>query len=396
MPPSNSKYFFANLTLISCISLISLSFALSRFLLTSSASGIISNLLVVICVCQIIYAILVLIESPVRSSQDLWVCATLLICGALPFLFKGVLAGNPLTWFLSNVALAAFYISAKFISLKLIWQIMGALNIASLLTVALGPLAFSEDTRSVLFASRLTGILGHPNVTAFMAVCTIVLGLHLGKRISPYMLSAGLVTLATFSLTSFLALIAGVIVLVVLRTQRQRSFALTLSLAVMAFPIVGVIGLGLNLSPELFTNRSSIWSWLKSYGSPPTTGFGLGFLNQQQAAGEVVWVHAHNQLMMSYFTQGIVGLIAISALLLFVMKGMKDDSLSSALFVMLCVECTTEIPLFLDYPSGRWIGTVVVLILIKKFRDYKPVLEDITFMVAKIKAKSPEKDQLET
>jgi O-antigen ligase len=273
---------------------------------------------------------------------------------------------------------------------------MGLLNIASLLTVALGPLAFSEDTRSVLFATRLTGVLGHPNVTAFMAVCAIVFGLHLGKRISTYLVVAAIVTLATFSLTSFLALISGLVVLKILRTSRQRGIALKLSLAIMALPMIGVIGLGWSLNPELFTNRTSIWSWLKSYGAPPPFGYGLGFLNQRQAAGEVLWVHAHNQLMMTYFTQGIVGLLVVVTLLLLLLKNSKFEPLSSSLFVMLCIGCTTEIPLFLDYPSGRWLGCVVILILIKKYRDHNPVLDDTTLNVAKIKAKSPEKDQLET
>lgn len=396
MPLPKPRHIFSNVTLIGCVSLITLNFILSRFLLESSASSLVLNLLVVLCTSQIIYAILVSLESPPSSNRDIWVCVMLVACGVLPLIFKGVLVGNPLTWFLSNVTLAAFYICAKFISVKLVWQLLGALNIGSLLTVFLGPLAFSEDTRSVIFASRLTGVLGHPNVTAYMAVCTIVLGLYLGKKFTIYMLCAALVTVATFSLTSFLALFAGLIVLVVFKKPRQRLFVSKLALGASSFPLVGVIVLGLNLGPDLFTNRSSIWSWLRSYGTPPPTGYGLGFLNQQQAAGEVVWVHAHNQLMMNYFTQGIVGLLVVCGLLIFLMNGAEHNQLSSALFVMLCVECTTEIPLFLDYPSGRWIGAVLVLVLIRSFRDHKPVLDNITLTVARIKAKSPKKDQLET
>jgi len=387
---------FSNIMLAGCVSLISLNYFVTRFLGGTSASVWISNLLVVLCLGQLLYSLAALHASSFESRKDFWVTSLLVICGILPFLFKGGLGGNPFTWFLSNVTLAAFFLTGKSISRKVLWNLLGALNVGSLLSATLGPLAFSDDSRSLLFASRLTGILGHPNITAFLAVCTIVFGLYLGKRITPYTVSALLVAMATFSITSFFALLAGLAIIVLLKTARQRSFAINSALVAMAVPIIGVLVLGWDLNPELFTSRSSIWSWLKAYGAPPPSGFGIAFLNQQQAAGQVTWVHAHNQLFMSYYTQGIIGLAVISLLLILLVRGTKFNSLSSALLVMLFIEGTTEIPLFLDYPAGRWVSTVVVFVLIKNYKNYNPDLESMTRTVAKIKAKSPRIDHPET
>jgi hypothetical protein len=387
---------FSNIMLAGCVSLISLNYFVTRFLGGTSATVWISNLLVVFCLGQLLYSLAALHASSFESRKDLWVPSLLVICGILPFLFKGGLGGNPFTWFLSNVTLAAFFVAGKSISRKVLWNLLGALNVGSLLSATFGPLAFSDDSRSLLFASRLTGILGHPNITAFLAVCTIVFGHYLGKRITLYTVSALLVAMATFSITSFFALLAGLTIIVLLKTARQRIFAINSALAAMAVPIIGVLVLGWNLNPELFTSRSSIWSWLKAYGAPPPSGFGIAFLNQQQAAGQVTWVHAHNQLFMSYYTQGIIGLAVIYLLLILLVRGTKFNSLSSALLVMLFIEGTTEIPLFLDYPAGRWVSTVVALVLIKNYKNYNPDLENMTRTVAKINAKSPKIDHPET
>lgn len=387
---------FSNIMLVGCVSLISLNFFATRFLGGTSASGLISNMLVVLCLGQLFYSLALLQSSSFESREDFWVAPVLVICAVLPFVFKGELGGNPFTWFVSNLALAAFFVAGKAISKKVIWNLMGALNVGSLMSAALGPLAFSEDSRSLLFASRLTGILGHPNITAFLAVCTIVFGLYLGKKITVYTVSALLVALATFSITSLFALIAGLVITGLLKTVKQRSFVINSALAAMSFPLIGVIVLGLKLNPELFTSRSSIWAWLKSYGSPPPSGFGLSFLNQQQAAGQVTWVHAHNQLFMSYYTQGIIGLAIIAFLLILLIRKTKFEPLSSALLVMLFVEGITEIPLFLDYPSGRWISTVMVFVLIKNYKNYKPDLDNKTLTVPKITDRSPKGDQFST
>ncbi len=275
---------------------------------------------------------------------------------------------------------------------------LGILNIGSLLTSFLGASAFSEDTRSLLFPFRLTGLLGHPNVTAFVAAITVVYGIHRNQMKSPILISAVVVLGATFSLTSVFCVITGLSILLLGRYRKIASSVSAFTMLVAASPIIGVLVLGLNLNPELFTNRSSIWTWLREYGSPPFGGFGLGFLNLQQVSGQVLWVHAHNQALMSFYTLGIAGLVSLTCLAIILLRLLTTSfsPITGACVAMLAIEATTEVPLFIDFPAGRWLATVFLLAIAFGHSIYSPVLRTRTRTVRSVKKISPRTDQFST
>jgi hypothetical protein len=352
-------------------SFVCLSFVSQRFFQNQQFSEFINTALVLAVLVSLAVAFFFTRGSTQNFGFEKKILIALVSTSFVPLLLPATYPGNSLTWIIATIGAACFFFMSRHMSGLTVWHLLGWLNIGSILTIFLGPSAFSEDVRSIIFSARLTGLLGHPNVTGFLAAVTVVYALDKNRLLSLYSLSAMFVVVVTFSLTSIGCLLIGSLIILLQRSGKRSIPILSkllfwVSTLVAVAPFIGVVLLNLRLTPELLTNRASIWNWLKDNGLPPLEGFGAGFLSTFQSAGVVPWSHAHNQFFMSYFSHGLLGLFLVSLFIYFLARGVWESSSPPALafFSMLMIESTTEIPLFLDYPGGKWIATVIVLIII--------------------------------
>lgn len=268
-------------------------------------------------------------------------------------------------WVITHLCLMALLLSVRFISLDFISTILRIGMAASIWTLAGGANALSIDERSLFFLDgRLRGVFGHPNMTGLIAVAAFLLALgNLRWRRTDLILSLTVIAAAA-SLTSLVAAVIGLAAWLI-RHQAARITVWIVGVISLFVPAVLTVILGSRLDPTLFTGRTAAWQWALSLDSPPLTGMGIGLFEKLGAGKWVQWYHTHNQVIMDYISGGIP-LVLATVILLAVVGYRAAIAVDGRQFVTWCVlilQCATEVPLVLSYPSGAMFSTAVLLIL---------------------------------
>ncbi|WP_160318869.1 O-antigen ligase family protein [Arthrobacter sp. ERGS1:01] len=290
-----------------------------------------------------------------------------LVTGIIPFLSGPALyEGNTIVWFQSHVIFAVLILFSPYITFEDIYRIFIFVSLFSILTVLAGAGAFSIDDRTGLFTQgRLRGVLGHPNITGMAGAVLILISVSSQKVRIFGAIIGSIVVLGSFSFTSIVALL---IALVVSRTRYQKMFQwyLLAGLVVLLTPALLVERRSGFLNPDQFTGRTGIWEWAMAQLSVPLEQRGLGFFRLLQEQGAIPWSHAHNQVIMDLVSGGFLlaatGVLFITSMAFDLNR--KHNKFGIMLWLVLVVQALTEIPLFLDYPSGRLLYLVLITALI--------------------------------
>lgn len=271
--------------------------------------------------------------------------------------------GNTLYWVSAHLIALGAVLAHGHLRQSDVRATLRVLMLVSLLSLA-GPRAFSYDVRVVLpLPGRLTGALGHPNVTGPAAGLLLLLTPpRLRWRVVLDLALATLVLLLTLSYTALVALTVAAALLRV-RSQQVRRPIVPLGVILMAAPWLlvrfapGIIG------PELFTGRGAIWEWALKVHKESWQGLGIGLFGQLRGSVlPIKWFHAHNQFVMDWITGGWVLALATSAVVLGLGLGARaaTDRRALSCWLVLVLTSFTEVPFFLDFPGAR-VYLVVVL-----------------------------------
>lgn len=304
----------------------------------------------------------------IDRSQEPWVPVSVLsVSAVLPFLHEDVVyATDNRNWLITHVALIAILLSSKFISFEFIGLVLRIGMIASLVTLVGGATALSADERSLfLLDGRLRGIFGHANMTGLVAVATLLLALGNGRRWrkTDVLLSAIVIAAAT-SLTSLVA--AGIGLAAWLVTGRAGKYAVwAVGMVSLFIPTAVVLAMGTQLDPGLFTGRTAAWQWALSLDVPSLTGLGIGLFAELGSGKLVPWFHTHNQVIMDFVSGGWP--LVCTTVLLLAAVGLRavraSDRRQLVMWSILILQCATEVPLVLNYPSGAMFSTSIILLL---------------------------------
>lgn len=305
-------------------------------------------------------------EGSVRHRATQLPVVALSISAVLPFLSPNVVfATDNLSWLLTHIALIAILMCAQFISFDFIASILRAGMIASLVTLVGGASALAADERSLfLLDGRLRGVFGHANVTGLIAVATLLLALGGGKWKKTDLLLSAVVIAAATSLTSLFAAMVGLATWFL--TQRFLKLAVwAIGMISIFIPAAAVFLLGARLDSTLFTGRTAAWQWALSLEVPELTGLGIGLFAELGSGKLVPWFHTHNQVIMD-FVSGGWPLVSATVLLL-ASVGLRavlaSDRRQLVMWSILVLQCATEVPLVLNYPSGAMFSTAVILLV---------------------------------
>lgn len=189
---------------------------------------------------------------------------------------------------------------------------------------------FLPDTRSLkLFGwddhyYRLIGVLFDPGFTGIIMVFLVFLALGIGKSFTQKLLTAGIPLLAlflTYSRTSYLALLAGVMTYIFLKKKYKLGTGLIIAFFIALFFLPKFNSEGTNLlrTYSLF-DRVETWNQgFKIYSKSPILGVGfntLRYLKKDLGYLDENWLASHSAsgIENSYFfvlaTTGILGLSA--------------------------------------------------------------------------------------
>ncbi|MCZ4518046.1 O-antigen ligase family protein [Rhodococcus ruber] len=243
----------------------------------------------------------------------------------------------------------------------------------SLVAIAMLPNAFNTDeSRTLLGFSRLEGILPHPNAMAAVAGMSIVA--ELAHRRASWWLAPSLIALALAqSSTGWVGLVLAVPFLL---GRLGKAFRISLlviassaALLYMAVPLIFADRVKALLPPNYQTlnGRTEIWeaAIVGGYRGNEVFGYGPQLLDD---AFRAVWApsftvggQAHNQIVQTLAGQGVLGLVALVAMLV-VMVGIglrfwrEGGGLGMAATVLLVARMSTETPL---RPTGADINTTL-------------------------------------
>lgn len=290
----------------------------------------------------------------------------LAISGVLPFLSPQVAyPADNRDWLITHLCLVSVLLSVRFLSLEFISTILRIGMVASICTLIGGANALSVDERSLfVLDGRLRGVFGHPNMTGLIAVAAFLLALGSRRwRKTDLVLSLSVIAAAA-SLTSLVAAVVGIAAWL-LRNQAARMLVWFAGLVSLFVPALLTLMLGSRLDPTLFTGRTAAWQWALRLDSPPLTGLGIGLFEKLGAGKWVQWYHTHNQVIMDYISGG-VPLFLTTVILLAVVgyrAAVASDKRQFVTWCVLVLQCATEVPLALSYPSGAMFSTAILLIL---------------------------------
>lgn len=337
-----------------------------------SVSGVLPTAVSIVVGLCLLVLTMRLIEGANVPRAQLSLMLIVAVSGAMP-IFVGVTPGAQIgDWVYAHMTLSALLLVADLVSARTIRSALSFIMVASLLTMFLGSAAFSVDERSVFEGGRLTGVLGHPNITGVAAALAIVCYIFTAKRFERVLgvALATVVGIGSVSITSIVALAAAL--LVAFFGRRLANLIVVLGLAVFMVPLVIVMTSRSGLDLSLLTGRVEIWAWLAATDINSAVGNGLTFFTDLRSSHDIVWFHAHNQALMDFTTQGVPGII-LSFLTLAILgfAFARKEPLRLAAWVILVTHATTEIPLFLDHPSGRLmlLGAFVLVMCSSDVRD---------------------------
>lgn len=298
-----------------------------------------------------------------------------LLSGLLPIV-QYLLNGHSIeiSWLIAHAVLFLFIFLRPAYDLQILFRCLVLVMILSIGTMFLGQAAFSLDERNVFASGRLTGVLGHPNLSGMAAAIAIVVAIHLGRARSLQMALSLVVLVGSLSLTSMVCLAVGLALIATAPSRQWRNLVIFGGVAAYLAPATWVFA-GMNsLSSDLFTGRVAVWEWVANQPFNRAIGEGLNVFTSHSAIGAIPWVHAHNQFLMDLASGGIV--LAALTVSLFVALGKRanvsGNLLALAIWGMLLVQSITEVPLFADYFGGRLILTLVAILLITAGAQVKP------------------------
>jgi hypothetical protein len=258
-------------------------------------------------------------------------------------------------------------------------------NAFSLLSILFGEKAWSEDGRLefLKLPGRLSGLFGQPNVTALCAAFTIFCILKNTTKYSALHFIIGIITLIlTASLTVLFGILFAILIVLVYNFVGQK-LAFILSLSILVFSIVypfTIRGYEVNfLTTNKFTGRVAIWEWTKKLIFTPGFEPNIDLFNTHFASlsSHIPWFHAHNQFLMNWATGGqMMALAGVSlplSLILIAFSRSKGSSTSAMVLIILLVNLTFEVPLFLDKLDSR---ALLLILVIHKVSERTPEEEN--------------------
>lgn len=312
------------------------------------------------------------VEGLDRGNQPWIPVLVLTISAIIPFLNAGAsFPTDNRNWLITHLALIAIILSTQYFSYRFIAAVLRAGMVASLATLVGGAAALSVDERSLfLLDGRLRGVFGHANMTGLVAVAALLLALGSSrwKRLD-LVLSVSVIAAAT-SLTSLFAAGVGLAVWFV-RKPPTRLFVWVVGILSLFVPAAAVQILGSHLDPTLFTGRTAAWQWAMALDVPPFRGLGIGLFEALGSGKLVPWFHTHNQVIMDYVSGGWP--LALATVLLLISVGYwaatSSDRRQLVMWSVLVLQCATEVPFVLNYPSGSMLSTAIILLLIVRARQ---------------------------
>lgn len=238
--------------------------------------------------------------------------------------YAGLPVGRLSFWAIPLIFLVAWQYRVRYgDSLRLLALVSLAVCGASLLLAYVEPsAAFFDEARVARFLSteRLAGVTEHPNALGLLAALGVVLWWYwkpwLGLPI------CGVALIASDSRTAWLACAAAFIVIFVAGRHRERPF----SPAQLVFGGVLLVAVAWFLvtyaAPEqqqelTFTGRVEVWEFVGSHwDQSPVIGHGPGVWQELISGGQLpIWAgQAHNQLLQTLYTTGLVGVVLLLAL----------------------------------------------------------------------------------
>lgn len=246
-------------------------------------------------------------------------------------------------------------------------------NSFSLFSIFLGEKAWSKDDRLQFLdlPGRLTGLFGQPNVTALCAAFTILcLNRKHRKHFGFHLLIATIVLLLTASLTVIFGILFAMLVVLSYR-YIGKTVALLSSFSILVFSVVYPFTLRESevnfLTANQFTGRVAIWGWTKNVITTPGFKPNLNLFNEHLSSlsSHIPWFHAHNQFLMNWATGGLVmATFGVTLpLILIVLAFNQDERLKTgvAAIIILVVNLSFEVPLFLDKLDARTLLLVLVI-----------------------------------
>lgn len=239
---------------------------------------------------------------------------------------------------------------------------LGVIVYASLATLMVSPeWATSPATSTGVLAPlpfRLLGVTPHPNALAPAALTFMVLGLGNSTRVEIVnRLAASATLLLTGSLTGWLA---ALVVSIYLASTAKRNRLTPVARMGLSLLLVGLLAGSAVLVPPVLseqeqarlatgTGRTALWSlsW-EVWTASPILGQGTGVFGEGSLTRDrFAWAgHAHNQVLQTLATTGIVGLVAL-AFYLAVLIRLAREARSRVLVAMLAIHLTrflTESP----------------------------------------------------
>lgn|GEM_PF-6223318 len=274
------------------------------------------------------------------------------------------------SWFF----LACSALCAVFIDLNFIVKILQFCLSYSLMTVVLGNVAFSPDSRLVNFGfnGRLVGFFGHPNVTSFAAIILFSLTIKLKLKFR-WLLVSLMILFLTASFTGLIALVGGILVAIFERNTPKRLTIIIGLIIILAIPVIPFLfnsRITTLTDLRLFSYRVEIWHWciqqltLSGYHAMPNI-FITNFQSQL-----IFWNHAHNQFLTDLITGGLIKAI-LTLILLFIClivcvnsNNRLGSSYSLVIWTSLAITSITEVPLYMDKLDSRALLFSIFLICI--------------------------------
>jgi O-antigen ligase len=209
---------------------------------------------------------------------------------------------------------------------------------------------------------RLFSTFFDPNFTGIILACTIILGIHVWQRKQSKYIVAGIIIsivglYLTFSRSSYLALVAGVLTYALMKKQWKMIFAVVLFiLAVIVIPKPGGHTLLLTRIPSTFARIGNWKESLTIISGAPVLGYGFNTLryvyrttHTDLAPGPVSKAAAglDSSLLFVLATTGIIGFLAYSNLLVswvrLSLKNTKSRTFYISTFIALMVHsCFTN------------------------------------------------------
>jgi hypothetical protein len=259
------------------------------------------------------------------------------------------------------------------IDYKMLVRLLLYANSFSFFSILLGEKAWSRDDRLQFLdlPGRLTGLFGQPNVTALCAAFTILcLTRKHSKNFGFHLLIAIITMLLTASLTVLFGILIAMLVVLSYRYVGKTA-ALIFSFSTVVFSAVYPFTLKESevnfLTANQFTGRVAIWEWTKSVITTPGFKPNLNLFNEHlfSLSSPIPWFHAHNQFLMNWATGGLImAIVSVTLpLILILIAFNQDERLKTgvAVIVILAVNLTFEVPLFLDKLDARTLLLVLVI-----------------------------------